>query len=163
MLRFFLFSLLLSPLICVSASPENRLSPPSSYQIDQVNISLSHQTGHRLPGSYQINISGTLDAMKVVDQNLKEEVKLSESVFIELLNEFYQIHFFEFNDTYTVQTSVALLDEGKIETFKRKTMDMDSQRMCLSITDYKKCVTIMGSQPSDLKELVKKIEMLFIK
>lgn len=140
---------------------ETNPTPPDNYLLDQVNISITHTTGHKLPGSYQINLDGSLTASRTVDRDKTNSISLSKDDFMEILNAFYKVHFFELQDTYTKQTSVALLEDNKIKTYRTKMMDTSSKRVCITLADYKKCITIVNNQPSVLTQVITKIENLF--
>lgn len=135
--------------------------PPGQYKLEDVSISVRHQTGHRLPGSYEITISGDGKATRTTDQKQRTVLALSKDTRLELLNDFYRIHFFELSDTYTRKRYVGLLDDDVVSTFSSRLVDMNSQRLCIGIADYKKCVTIMDGRPLEASQLVKKIEALF--
>lgn len=135
--------------------------PPQKYQLEDVRISVLHQTSHRLPGSYKINISGDGKASYVIDNKDVLEITLGDKMLVELLNEFYRIHFFELPDTYTSKKRVALMDDHSIATLSNRNVDMSSQRLCIGIAEYEKCVTIMDEQPVEASQLVEKIESLF--
>lgn len=163
MKQIILCLLLISFLLSANASSatEATTTLPSSYLMKDVTITLMHQTGHRLPGSYVIKISGDKKATKTVDQTTTQTTTLTDKEFITLVNAFYSVYFFDYADRYTVKTNATLMETGQIKTFKQKMTDQDSQQLCLSISDYQKCVTIMDEYPKDLKQLIKKIESVF--
>lgn len=143
-------------------SPE-RSELPATYQLEDVRISVLHQTGHRLPGSYTIQIRGDGQATQEIDQQATTELTLPDETLVDLLKDFYRIHFFELQDTYTIKKQIALLEDRSIVTSGYRLVDMSSQRLCLAIGGYEKCVTIMDEQPLAASQLVKKIEALFTK
>lgn len=136
-------------------------SLPQKYQLEEVHISVLHQTGHHLPGSYTIQIHGNGQATQTIDQQTTTEIMLADEMLVDLLKDFYHIHFFELQDTYTVRKQVALLDDHSIIISGYRLVDMSSQRLCIAIAGYEKCVTIMDEQPLQASQLVKKIEALF--
>ena len=136
---------------------------PVKYQLKDVRISILHQTGHRIPGSYQINISGEGRASYTIDKKQTTNIILPNKTLIELLNDFYRIHFFELQDTYTIKRQIALVDDHSISTFSSRLVDMSSKRLCITLADYKKCVTIIDQQPIVANQLVDRIERIFRK
>ena len=135
-------------------------SIPKEYRLEDVKISVLYQTGHRLPGSYRINISAG-KASYVTDRKEKADLIIKDKALVDLLNDFYRIHFFELQDTYTVKRQIALLDDRSISTFPSRLVDMGSKRICIALANYEKCVTIMDEQPIAANQLVNKIEGLF--
>ena len=93
----------------------------------------------------------------MIDKHEKTVLVLQNETLVELLNDFYRIHFFELADTYTVKRQVILQDRNKIATVIRKMVDMSSQRLCIGIAEYGKCVTIMDGQPQEASQLVKRL------
>lgn len=142
----------------------DRAEPPLHYQLAQVGISILQQTGHGIPGAYEITIDGDGNGSYVLNRAgeiTKTGVLIAKENLIELLNDFYQIHFFELADTYAVKKQVILQENAMLATVARKMADVSSQRLCIELADYKKCVTIVDNQPVEAARLIKKIEGLF--
>jgi len=132
--------------------------PPKQYQLEDVRITILHQTGHRLPGGYKISISGDGKGTYVSDKEGEKKLDVKNETLLELLNDFYRIHFFELQDTWTVKKQVALLDDNSIFISPRRLVDVSSKRICIEIENYKKCVTIVENQPVEVGNLIAKIE-----
>ncbi|MDD5463400.1 MAG: hypothetical protein PHG00_17600 [Methylococcales bacterium] len=62
----------------------------------KISISVSHQAGDGIPGSYQMTIKS--DDNSFYSQNSKEKQALTvpEKTLLELVNDFYKIHFFNY-------------------------------------------------------------------
>jgi hypothetical protein len=145
----------------LSANPHlSRL--PAQYPLKKITISILHQPGAGIPGGYQIIISG--DGNSFYKQNSKENTALivPNETLLELVNDFYKIHFFELPDTYVVKKQVVLKDNTTVATVVTKQVDVNSKKLCIQLRTYKKCVTIIDNQPVEAAELVKKIEGLFL-
>lgn len=142
------------------ATPE----PPAQYPLAEVAISILHQTGHRIPGGYEIAIhgDGTGYLQNAGVNPVKTERQISNDTLIELLNDFYRIHFFELADTYRVKKQVLLRDNALVATTAMKMADVSSKKLCVQLADYQKCVTIIDGQPAEAAQLIAKIEKLFI-
>lgn len=135
--------------------------PPAQYPLAEVAISILHQTGHGIPGGYEIAIQG--DGNGFYLQNaLKTELQISSGTLLELLNDFYRIHFFELADTYQVKKQVLLRDNTLVASTAMKMADISSKKLCIQLADYQKCVTIVNDQPAEAAQLITKIERLFI-
>lgn len=144
-----------------SNAMDSSMTPPERYPLENVQVTIQKTMGHGLPGSYIIRLIGGKAAIKTLNNASPIEVSLSEQAFLQILNEFYKIHFFEFSDTYTKQTSVVLLDNDTVQTTYGKLMDTGSRQVCIEIKDYKKCITTTNDQPESLITLFQKIEQLF--
>lgn len=142
-----------------------RSVPPLQYPLTQVAISILHQTSRGIPGGYEIAIHGNGNGfyLQNADANpVKIELQISSDTLINLLNNFYLIHFFELADTYQVKKQVVIRDNTLIATTASKMADVSSKRLCIQLADYKKCVTIINGQPAEAAQLITKIEKLFI-
>jgi len=145
----------------LSANPHlSRL--PAQYPLKKITISILHQPGAGIPGGYQITLNG--DGNSFYSQSSKEKQALSipKETLLELVNDFYKIHFFELPDTYAVKKQVVLKDNTTVATVVTKQVDVSSKKLCIQLRTYKKCVTIVDNQPVEAAELVKKIEGLFL-
>lgn len=133
---------------------------PLQYALNSVTISLLHQTAHGMAGSYQITLRG--DGNSTFSRNNKTQLILTidKKNWLELINEFYRIHFFELSDTYNVKQQVLLKEEHTLATIATKMVDTDSKLLCIQIADYKKCITIVDKQPIATAQLVKMLEKL---
>ena len=138
-------------------------NPPTQYRLENINISILHQTSRRIKGGYKINISGTGKVSYILDKKDKTQFNLNKETVVELLNEFYRIHFFELQDTYTLKKEVVLLDGNSISLSIQRLVDISSTLLCIKISAYKKCVRIVGNQPLEANLLVEKIESIVSK
>ena len=136
--------------------------PPRQYRLEQVGITLLFQTPNRNVANFEIAIQGDGRASYASDKGERRELTLRNEELVELLNEFYRIHFFELQDTYTLKRQVSLLEDGTISTFVHRQVDMGSKRLCIKIADYTKCVTIVANEPPAANELAEKIRSLFV-
>jgi len=145
----------------LSANPHlSRL--PAQYPLKKITISILHQPGAGTPGGYQITLSG--DGNSFYSQNSKEKQTLAvpNEILLELVNDFYKIHFFELPDTYAVKKQVVLKDITTVATVVTKQVNVSKKKLCIQLRTYKKCVTIVDNKPVEAAELVKKIEGLFL-
>lgn len=145
----------------LSANPHlSRL--PAQYPLKKITISILHQPGAGVPGGYHITLSG--DGNSFYSQNSKEKQALNvpNETLLELVNDFYKIHFFELPDTYGVKKQVVLKNNNTVATVVTKQVNVSSKKLCIQLRTYKKCVTIVDNQPVEAAELVKKIEGLFL-
>ncbi|MCK9606104.1 MAG: hypothetical protein M0R33_06585 [Methylomonas sp.] len=137
--------------------------PPEQYRLADVSITIRHQTSRGIPGGYQIALHGDGTAyLQNTDANpVKTELHNSTAAIIELLNDFYRIHFFDLADTYAKKKQVLLRDDGLVATTVMKMADVDSKKLCVQLADYQKCVTIINNEPAEASQLIAKIEKLF--
>lgn len=147
---------------CAMAGDQSseRFVPPRQYQLEDVAITILHQTSHRIPGSYKISIGGDGQGSYTSGKAGEKKFTLKGETLLELLNDFYRIHFFELKDTWTVKNQVALLDDNSILVSPMRLVDVSSKQICLALADYNKCVTVVGNQPAELSNLISKIESL---
>lgn len=146
--------------------PPQPEGPPLQYQLSQVTISVLHQTGHGLPGGYEITVNGDGKGVyleKNGDKPVKSTMQISTEQLMELVNSFYQAHFFELADSYSVKMQVMLRDDGSVATLGTKLVDMGGTKACIQLADYKKCVTIVDNQPGAAVQIVGAIKGLFAK
>ena len=144
-------------------SAKSHLSPlPAQYPLKKVTISLSHQSGAGMPGSYQITINGDGNSFFIQNSKEKQAFTVPKETLLELVNDFYKIHFFELPDTYAVKKRVVFKDNTTVATVVTKQAGVSSKKLCIQLRSYKKCVAIVDNQPVEAAELVKKIEELFL-
>jgi len=159
---------LIYPLITLGMTlMTNKLSAnselPLQYPLTAITISILHQTGHGIPGAYHITISGDGSSFYSLNGGTQQPLSVDKKTLLELVNGFYQIHFFELADTYAVKKQVVLKDGTTVATIATKMVDVSSKQLCIQLADFKKCVTIIDEQPAVAAQLVKKIEALFVK
>jgi hypothetical protein len=139
---------------------------PLQYQLSEVTISILHQPGHGIPGGYELTISGDGSVSYLQtegDKPIETNLQLSTEQLMELINRFYQIHFFELADTYSVTKEVVLKDKSTVATIATKMADSGSTRLCIQLGDYKKCVTIVNNRPEGAADIVKTMGDLLLK
>ncbi|MDD2737733.1 MAG: hypothetical protein PHR94_02250 [Methylomonas lenta] len=134
---------------------------PLTYPLTEVAISILHQTGHGISGGYQVTLNGDGRSFYSRKSEAQQQLTVDNKALLELINNFYQIHFFELADTYSVKKQVILQDNGTLATVARKILDTASHKLCIKIADYQKCVTVIDNQPATAAQLVKKIEAMF--
>jgi hypothetical protein len=133
---------------------------PAQYPLKKVLITLSSQPGKDNPENYQVAISGNGDSFFSQNNKPKQPLSITSDTVLELLNDFYAIHFFEIADTFTVKKQVMLKDNKIVTTVVKKESDMNSKRICIQLRSYKKCVTVVDNQPLTVAQIVSKIEIL---
>jgi hypothetical protein len=133
---------------------------PAQYPLKKVLITLSSQPGKDNPENYQVAISGNGDSFFSQNNKPKQPLSITSDTVLELLNDFYAIHFFEIADTFTVKKQVMLKDNKIVTTVVKKESDMNSKRICIQLRSYKKCVTVVDNQPLAVAQIVSKIETL---
>lgn len=137
-----------------SATPEL----PTHFPLKTLAITIQYQTAQSIPDSYQLIIDG--DGKIIISRNDKttQPKPISKDTLLELINDFYQIHFFELSDTYTVKTQVVLQNDGNVAILAQHMTDMDTKHLCIQLADYKKCITVVNGQPASLSSLIQRIE-----
>ncbi len=161
---FFAIGLILMANNTMAASGQK--GPPLQYQLSQVTITIRHQTSRNIPGGYELSVSGDGAGSYLQNKSGRPEtinLQISKEQLLELINTFYQIHFFELADTYSVRKQVALRDGSTVVTGFMKIVDMGGTKVCIRIADYNKCITVVDNQPSAVAQLVKTIKDMFIK
>jgi hypothetical protein len=133
---------------------------PAQYPLKKVLITLSSQPGKDNSENYQVAISGNGDSFFSQNNKPKQPLSITSDTVLELLNDFYAIHFFEIADTFTVKKQVMLKDNKIVTTVVKKESDMNSKRICIQLRSYKKCVTVVDNQPLAVAQIVSKIEIL---
>ena len=157
------FTLLVFTLLITSLMSNTLLAGshlPAQYPLKKVLITLSSQPGKDNPENYQVAISGNGDSFFSQNNKPKQPLSITSDTVLELLNDFYAIHFFEIADTFTVKKQVILNDNKIVTTVVKKESDMNSKRICIQLRSYKKCVTVIENQPLAVAQIVNKIEKL---
>jgi len=161
-LKFLLLLLLCLFLVNDSIAMSAVKQPPLQFELSQVVVSLRHQTSRGLPGGYEITINGNGDVLYVPQK--KEPVstgkKLTKDKHVELINEFYRIRFFDLPDSNLVEKQVVTLKNNKLATMATKMADVSSKKLCITISDYKKCVLRAEGKPGEMAGLMQKIKAL---
>ncbi|MEQ1619984.1 MAG: hypothetical protein ABL919_01165 [Methylococcales bacterium] len=135
---------------------------PSQYPLNKIKISILHKTPPGIPGGYQITINGSGNSFYIQDSQEKQALNVSKETLLELVNDFYTIHFFELPDTYAVKKQVILKNNATLATVVTKLTKQSNKMMCIQLRSFKKCLTIVDNQPNEAAQLVNKIEGLFL-
>jgi len=133
---------------------------PAQYPLKKISISISSQAGKDNSESYQILINGNGDSFFRKNNKEKQVLSIKSETLLELLNDFYRIHFFEIKDTFTVKEQVILKDNKTVTTVFNKQPSMSRKKVCIHLRSYKKCVTVVDNQPSAVAQIINKIEDL---
>jgi hypothetical protein len=156
------FTLALTAVVNVKA--DNHASPPLQYPLAQVIITLQEKPG---PGStgYQIRINGdgkgTYQPNKAIPQE-SAQLNLSKEQLVALINDFYQIHFFDLSNNYMVTKQVTLKGNTTLVTIGAKMNDVATKQLCIQLSDYQKCFDIVADRPKEANGLYEKIKALFV-
>jgi len=80
---------------------------PLQYSLKDVTISILHQPGQGIPKGYQVVIEGDGNSFYTHNNGPKQTLSVEKKTVLELINDFYQSHFFELADTYTVKNKCS--------------------------------------------------------
>ena len=108
-------------LTCNNLSANPHLSRlPAQYPLKKITISILHHPGAGIPDGYQITLSG--DGNSFYSQNSKEKQALTfpNETLLELVNDFYKIHFFELPDTNSTASASIIKSTCKPMTAAKK-------------------------------------------
>ena len=158
-------TLLLLTMLVMSLLTHNLLASthlPAQYPLKKILITISNQTNRNTPEGYYISINGNGNSFYTRNNQAKQDLTVTNDTLLELVNEFYTIHFFELVDNYALKKQVVLKDNKTVTTIRMKQSEMNSKKICIQLRTFKKCVTIVDDQPVGVAQLVKKIEDLFI-
>ncbi|MEQ1600450.1 MAG: hypothetical protein ABL885_01645 [Methylophilaceae bacterium] len=133
---------------------------PLHYPLNAVSISLLQQTAHGIAGGYQITLRGDGNNIYSCNGKTQQVPTIDKKALLDLINEFYELHFFELADSYSVKKQLLLNDDNTLATIATKMLDTGSKQLCIQLAEYKKCITIINNQPAVAAQLVKKIEAL---
>lgn len=129
--------------------------PPLSYHIDNVSIRLTRQPA-RGDSIQSVSLSGKGSA--TVERGGKlVRFAYSTADFLNLLNEFYKIRFFDLPEKYTTRYSVFLKDDRTVGMSALRMSDAASTQVCVAIDEYEKCVTFGRDGPVELKSITTRI------
>jgi hypothetical protein len=133
---------------------------PTQFPIKKVLITVSSQSGNKNTESHHISLNGNGNSY-IIKNDEKQAIKVSNDTLIELLNDFYAVHFFEIADTFYITKKVVLKDDQTITTIVNKEPAIESKKICVQLRAYKKCLSVVDNQPLGVSQLVNKIETLF--
>jgi hypothetical protein len=158
-LPYYFFIALITSFISNSLLASTHFPLPAQYPLEKVSITISSQSGEDNSKNYQISINGNGNSFFSQNKE-KQPLNITNDTLLELLNDFYAIHFFEIADTFTVKKQVTLKNNKTVTTLIKKESNTSSKRVCIQLRSYKKCVTIIDNQPSALDQIANKIETL---
>jgi hypothetical protein len=159
-INLLLFSILIGVFFSstVVAKPYSSVLP-TQFPIKKVLITVSSQSGNKNTESHQISLNGNANSY-VSKNNEKQPLNVTNDTLIELLNDFYAVHFFEISDTFNVTKKVVLKDNQTVTTIVNKEPAIESKKICVQLRAYKKCLSVIDNQPLGVSQIVNKIESL---
>jgi hypothetical protein len=159
-INLLLFSMLLGVLFSntVMAKPYSSVLP-TQFPIKKILITVSSQPGNKNTESYHISLNGNGNSYFSKNDE-KQPLKVTNDTLIELLNDFYAVHFFEISDTFHVKKKVVLKDNQTVTTVINKEPVTDSKKVCVQLRAYKRCLSVIDNQPLGISQIVNKIETL---
>ena len=158
-LLYYFFTVLITCFISGNLLASTHFPLPAQYPLEKVSIIISSQSGEDNSKNYQISINGNGNSFFSQNKE-KQPLNITNDTLLELLNDFYAIHFFEIADTFTVKKQVILKNNKTVTTLIKKESKTSSKRVCIQLRSYKKCVTIIDNQPSAVDQIANKIETL---
>jgi len=156
-----IFSILLGVFVSnnVLAKPYSSILP-AQFPVKKILITVSSQPTSGNADIYHVSLKGDGNSF-LVKNNEKQPLKISTDTLIELLNDFYSVHFFEIPDTFHIKKKAVLKDNGIVTTIVNKELAAtDSKKVCVQLREYKKCVSVIDKQPAGISQIVNKIETL---
>ena len=129
--------------------------PPSDYALADVEIRVSQQPGHGLPG-IEVTLHGDGSAT-LLRHGATTAFKMASSDLVALVNDFYRIRFFDLPENMTQSRSVALGKDGRVSSVRVKLADSGHTTVCFAVQARKSCVSYALPPPTDLDDLVVKI------
>jgi len=149
----------------INAKADNHTAPPLQYPLTQVTITLQEKPGPVFSDGYQIRINGdgkaTYQPYKAI-QPASAQITLNKEQLIALINDFYQIHFFDLTNNYMVTKQVTLKSNTTLVTIGAKMNDVATKQLCIQLSDYQKCLDIVADRPKEANGLYEKIKALFV-
>ncbi|OAI08742.1 hypothetical protein [Methylomonas methanica] len=159
-INLLLFSMLLGVFFSdtVMAKPYSPVLP-TQFPLKKIQITISSQSNKENAERYQISLNGNGNSY-FSKNNEKQPLNIANDTLIELLNDFYAVHFFEISDTFNVKKKVVLKDNETVTTIVNKEPAIESKKVCVQLRAYKKCLSIVDNQPLGISQIVNKIETL---
>jgi hypothetical protein len=128
-------------------------APPHSYRIDEVKLRLTRHPGNPGLPLRRLSVSGDGTAA-LEDKGEIYSISYRGEDVLALLNALYRIRFFEMRPHYHTRYSVFLNNDGLVETEALRMTDSGGTTVCLTISEYEKCVTYGEAGPPDLEKFV---------
>ncbi|WP_445366625.1 hypothetical protein ACH5Y9_14880 [Methylomonas sp. BW4-1] len=135
---------------------------PTQFPLKKIQVTISSQSTKENAESYQILLNGNGNSY-FIKNNQQQPLNVTNDTLIELLNDFYAVHFFEISDTFNVKKKVVLKDNETATTVINKEPVTESKKVCVQLRAYKKCLSIVDNQPLGVSQIVNKIESLIRK
>ncbi|AMK77057.1 MULTISPECIES: hypothetical protein [Methylomonas] len=159
-INLLLFSILIGVFFSstVMAKPHS-LVLPTQFPLKKIQITVSSQSNKENAERYQISINGNGNSY-FIKNNQQQPLNVTNDTLIELLNDFYAVHFFEISDTFNVKKKVVLKDSQTVTTIVNKEPAIESKKVCVQLRYYKKCLSVIDNQPLGVSQIVNKIETL---
>ncbi|OAI01340.1 hypothetical protein [Methylomonas methanica] len=159
-INLLLFSILIGVFFSstVMAKPHS-LVLPTQFPLKKIQITVSSQSNKENAERYQISINGNGNSY-FIKNNQQQPLNVTNDTLIELLNDFYAVHFFEISDTFNVKKKVVLKDSQTVTTIVNKEPAIESKKVCVQLRSYKKCLSVIDNQPLGVSQIVNKIETL---
>ena len=142
----------------VTAKPYSSVLP-TQFPIKKVILTVSSQPNNKNTMGDHISLNGNGNSF-FSKNNEKQPLNVTNDTLIELLNDFYTVHFFEISDTFHVKKKVVLKDNETVTTIVNKDSVIDSKKVCVQLRSYKKCLSVIDNQPLGVSQIVNKIEAL---
>lgn len=146
------FGVLAVPAGAAGAAPAAHL--PDRFAIDTLRISLSRQQGNAAYAPQVVE--WTAEGGRLEQHGESRTFKSSREQAVGLLNAFLAIHFFEMPDHYAIHPIATLTADGSVLVAKQ-TSSSASNRACVSVGGYEKCVHYGVQAPAELDRLVARI------
>ena len=135
---------------------------PAQYPLKKITITVIHPVKRNTPESYTISIKANGNSFLARANQEKQALTVSNDALLDLVNDFYTIHFFELADNYAVKKQVLLKEGNMVTTVISKQANADGDKLCIQLRTFKKCVTIVEGHPIGAAQIVKKIEDSFM-
>lgn len=155
-----LFVALVSVLLSanVLAKPSSTVLP-TQFSLSHVLITVSSYSNIQDAENYSISLNGNGESS--LSKNIeKRMLNVSNETLVELLNDFYQVHFFEIPDKFQIKKRLVLKENKILTTVLSKESAAERKEVCVKLRTYKKCVSVIDNQPLSVAQIVKKIEAL---
>ncbi len=160
-INLLLFSVFIGAFFCgtVVAKPYSSVLP-TQFPLKKIQITVSNQSNKENVEKYKITLNGNGNSY-LIKNNQQQPLNVTIDTLIELLNDFYAVHFFEISDTFNVKKKVVLKDSQTVTTMVNKEPTTESKKVCVQLRAYKKCLSVIDNQPLAASQIVNKIETLF--
>ena len=132
---------------------------PTQFPVKKVEITVSTPANNKNAEIQHISLNGNGNSF-FSKNNEKQPLNVTNDSLIEILNDFYAVHFFEISDTFNVKKKLVLKDNQTVTTSVSKEPAIDSKKVCIQLRSYKKCLSVIDNQPLGVSHIINKIEAL---